>query len=321
MVLIDSYGRPLLNLRIALTRRCNLRCEYCHMEGEDCAENSSTEMSVEEIVHIVRIAVELGISKVKLTGGEPLMRKDIIEIVKGISAIQGLKDLSMTTNGTMLANLAEELHANGLKRVNINLPTLDRETYEKLTGNRLDDVLEGVKAAVSAGFYPVKLNMLILKNINDHAIPEMIEFARRTGTILQLIELEPINVTEAYYSAYYSSLDGYEEVLRQKALKVKTREFMQNRRIYYLPEVTVEVVHPTENTEFCMHCTRLRVTSNGKLKPCLMRNDNLVDILTPLRNGAKDQELKELFRLANCERHPYHKDKNLDLPIKSGRLS
>lgn len=312
MVLIDSYGRPLLNLRIALTRRCNLRCEYCHMEGEDCAENSATEMSVEEIVHIVRIAVELGISKVKLTGGEPLMRKDITEIVKGISAIQGLKDLSMTTNGTMLANLAEELHANGLKRVNINLPTLDRETYKKLTGNRLDDVLEGIKAAVSAGFYPVKLNMLILKNINDHAVPEMIEFARETGTILQLIELEPINVAETYYSAYYNSLDEYEEVLRQKALKVKTREFMQNRCIYYLPEVTVEVVHPAENTEFCMHCTRLRITSDGKLKPCLMRNDNLIDILTPLRNGAKDQELKELFRLANCERHPYYKDRSLD---------
>ncbi len=309
MVLKDSYGRPLLNLRVALTRRCNLHCEYCHMEGEDFAENATTEMTVDEIVHIVRIAVELGISKVKLTGGEPLMRKDIAEIVKGISTLKGLKDLSMTTNGTMLAPLAEELYSNGLKRVNINFPTLDEEVYRKLTGNRLNDVLEGVKAAVSAGFYPVKLNMLILKNVNEDAVPAMIDFARETGTILQLIELEPINVSGAYYSTYYKSLREYEEILQQKALEVKTRKFMQNRRIYYLPEVTVEVVHPTENTEFCMHCTRLRVTSDGKLKPCLMRNDNLIDILTPLRDGAKDQELKELFMLANQKRQPYNKNK------------
>ena len=309
MVLIDSYGRPLLNLRVALTKRCNLRCQYCHREGEIFAENSTAEMSVEEIVRIVRIAVELGISKVKLTGGEPLMRKDIVEIVKGISAINGLKDLSMTTNGTLLAPLAEELCASGLKRVNINLPTLDEEVYRKLTGNRLDDVLEGVKAAVSAGFYPVKLNMLILKNVNEDAVPAMINFARETGTILQLIELEPINISETYYSNHYKSLDEYEKSLQQKALKVETRKFMQNRPIYHLPDVTVEVVHPTENTEFCMHCTRLRVTSDGKLKPCLMRNDNLVDVLTPLRNGAKDQELKELFIMANQKRQPYNKNK------------
>jgi cyclic pyranopterin phosphate synthase len=277
------------------------------MEGEECTENSTSEMTVDEIVRIVRIAVELGISKVKLTGGEPLLRKDIIEIVKGISTINGVKDLSMTTNGTMLASLAEELYAKGLNRVNINLPTLDEEIYGKLTGNRLDDVLEGIKTAVSAGFHPVKLNMLILKNINEDAVSGMIDFARETGTILQLIELEPINVTGTYYSTYYKPLDEYEEHLRQKALKIKTREFMQNRHIYYLPNVTVEVVHPTENTDFCMHCTRLRVTSDGKLKPCLMRNDNLIDILTPLRNGAKDKELKNLFKEANKRRQPYHK--------------
>ena len=307
MVLKDSYGRPLLNLRIALTRRCNLHCEYCHMEGEDFKENSESEMTVDEIIRIVKVAVELGISKVKFTGGEPLIRKDIVEIVKGVSAINGIKDLSMTTNGTMLAPLAKELYAKGLNRVNINLPTLDEEIYGKLTGNRLDDVIEGVKTAVSSGFYPVKLNMLILKNVNENAVSEMIDFARETRTILQLIELEPINVTETYYSAHYKPLDEYEERLKQKALKVKTRKFMQNRRIYYLPEVTVEIVHPTENTDFCMHCTRLRVTSDGKLKPCLMRNDNLIDILTPLRNGAKDQELKELFILANQKRQPYNK--------------
>jgi len=279
------------------------------LEGEEKpTENFAEEMTVDEIVRIVRIAVGLGIFKVKLTGGEPLMRKDIVEIIKGIAATSGLTDLSVTTNGTMLASLAKELHANGLKRVNISLPTLNGEVYNKLTGGRLEEVLEGVKAAVEVGLYPVKLNMLILKEVNDDVVPEMITFAKETGTILQLIELEPINISSAYYSANHKSLDEYEKLLKQKAVKVETRQYMQSRRIYYLPNVTVEVVHPIENTDFCIRCTRLRVTSDGKLKPCLMRNDNLVDILTPMRNGAKDQELMELFKLANQKRRPYNKE-------------
>jgi cyclic pyranopterin phosphate synthase len=309
MVLSDSYGRPLLNLRVAITRRCNLYCQYCHLEGEEKpTENFAAEMTVDEIVRIVRIAVGLGIFKVKLTGGEPLMCKDIVEIVKGVAATSGLTDLSMTTNGTMLASLAKELHANGLKRVNISLPTLNGEVYNKLTGGRLEDVLEGVEAAVEVGLYPVKLNMLILKGVNDDAVQEIVAFARETGTILQLIELEPVNISETYYSAHHKSLDEYENMLRREAVKVETRQYMQGRRIYHLLNATVEVVHPIENTDFCMYCTRLRVTSDGKLKSCLMRNDNLVDILTPMRNGAKDQKLMELFRLANLERRPYNKE-------------
>jgi len=309
MVLSDSYGRPLLNLRVAITRRCNLYCQFCHLEGEErLAEDFAGEMTVDEIVRIVRVAVGLGISRVKLTGGEPLMRKDISEIVKGIAIIPGLADLSMTTNGTMLGSLAEELHANGLKRVNISLPTLNGEVYNKLIGGRLEDVLEGVKAAIEAELYPVKLNMLILKNINDNAVPEMVAFAKETGTILQLIELEPINLSDMYYLVHHKSLDEYEEMLKEEAVKVETRQYMQSRRIYYLSNATVEVVHPIENNDFCTRCTRLRVTSDGKLKPCLMRNNNLVDILTPMRNGAKDQELMELFKLANQERRPYNKE-------------
>jgi cyclic pyranopterin phosphate synthase len=291
---------------LAVTRHCNLHCQYCHLEGEEIGNDFAKEMSVDEIVRIVRIAVELGISKIKLTGGEPLMRKDIQEIVKGIAALPGLKDLSMTTNGTMLAHLAEALHANGLKRINVSLPTLDDEVYNKLCGGRLDNVLEGVKVAVKAGLYPVKLNMLILKDINDYAVPELMEFARETGTILQLIELEPINISEAYYSTSHRSLDDYEDMLRQKAVKVETRQYMQSRRIYYLPHAKVEVIHPIENMEFCRNCTRLRVTSDGKLKPCLMRNDNLIDFLAPMRNGASDSELAELFMLANQKRQPYN---------------
>jgi cyclic pyranopterin phosphate synthase len=308
MVLTDNCGRPLLNLRIAITQRCNLRCEYCHKEGENsCARGVAEEMTVDEIVRIAKIAVSLGISRIKLTGGEPLMRKEICEIVKGIAAIPNLKDLSMTTNGAMLAFQAEELSTCGLKRLNISLPTLNAETYAKLTEGRLENVLEGVKAAVNAGFCPVKLNMVLLEGINVDAVQAMMDFARQTGTILQLIELDPINVDDAYFSTYHKFLNEQEELLRQKALSVETRRFMHNRRIYHLPDVTVEIVHPTENGEFCAHCTRMRVTSDGKLKPCLMRNDNLVDLLTPMRHGASDEELKELFVHANQKREPYNK--------------
>jgi len=309
MVLTDNCGRPLLNLRIAITQRCNLRCDYCHKEGEENrTQGIAEEMSVDEIVRIARIAVSLGISRIKLTGGEPLMRKDICEIVKGIAAIPDVKDLSMTTNGTMLAFQAQELRACGLRRVNISLPTLNAETYSKLTEGRIENALEGVKAAVAAGFCPVKLNMVVLNGINVDAVQEMMDFARQTSVILQLIELDPINVDSGYYSIYHKSLDEHEEMLRQKALTVETRRFMHNRRIYRLPDVTVEVVHPIENRDFCLHCTRMRVTSGGKLKPCLMRNDNLIDILASMRRGASDDELKEFFKRANQKREPYNRN-------------
>jgi cyclic pyranopterin phosphate synthase len=306
MVLKDDCGRPLLNLRIAITGRCNLSCSYCHGEGEERpSKNVIKEMRTEEIVHVAEIAVGLGISRIKLTGGEPLVRSDVRDIVKGISALPRLADLSMTTNGTLLAPLARKLHASGLKRLNISLPTLDSKVYNELTGGRVEDVLRGVKAAVEVGFSPVKLNMLILKGANEHAVPEMIEFAAQTGIVLQLIELEPINMTSKHYSEKHKTLDEYETMLKQKAVKIETRQYMQNRHIYYLPHAKVEVIRPIENTEFCLHCTRLRVTSDGKLKPCLMRNDNLTDILTPIRSGASDEELAGLFKLANEERQPY----------------
>jgi len=263
-------------------------------------------MTFGEISRISAIAVSLGISRIKLTGGEPLMRKDLCEIVKGITAIPGLKDLSMTTNGTMLGFQAQELRTCGLKRVNISLPTLNPDIYHKLTNGRIENALEGIKSAVAAGFNPVKLNMVILTGINVEAIPEMMNLAQQTGTILQLIELDQVNVDDSYFSVYHKFLDEHEKMLKQKAVSVEIRRFMHNRRIYYLPDVTVEVVHPSENGEFCSHCTRLRVTSDGKLKTCLMRNDNLIDILTPMRQGASDEELKKLFICANQLRDPYN---------------
>ncbi len=308
MNLVDNCGRPLLNLRISVTQRCNYHCTYCHKEGEVERANSAAEiLTLQEIVRIAKTAIDLGISRIKLTGGEPLMRSDICQIVAGISGIPGLRDLSLTTNGLMLADMAKELHASGLGRINISLASLNPETYVKLTGGNLDKALSGVKAAVEAGFNPVKLNMVILKGVNVHDVADMIAYAKKMGVILQLIELDPVNVSHNYYSRHHRGLEDQEEMLRQKAVEVEQRRFMHNRLIYHLPNVTVEVVHPIENTDFCMHCTRLRVTSDGKLKPCLMRNDNLTDILTPMRQGVSDEDLKKLFIRANRLREPYNK--------------
>ena len=308
MSLKDNCGRPLLNLRISITQRCNIHCVYCHREGEVKRANASAEkMTVPEIVRIAKIAVGLGIARIKLTGGEPLMRKDLPEIVSNIAALEGLKDLSLTTNGLLLGKMAKDLHERGLKRINISLPSLNQETYSKLTGGKLQQALAGIKAAVEAGFCPVKLNMVILKDTNVNDVPEMIEYAGQIGAVLQLIELDPINVSDQYYSSYHRSLDEQEQMLKQKAVTVEKRPFMHNRLIYHLPNVTVEVVHPIENTDFCMHCTRMRVTSDGKLKPCLMRNDNLTDILTAMRQRANDEQIKQLFIQANSLREPYNK--------------
>ena len=303
-MIYDNYERPVLNLRVSVTQKCDKHCPYCHREGET---NPSTVMTVEEIVRIVRIAISLGISRVKLTGGEPLLRKEIVEIVRGINGVQGLTDLSMTTNGIYLKGLAKDLKAAGLNRVNVSLPTLDPDVYSSLMGGDLQDAIEGVKAAVEASLHPVKLNMLVLKNVNDGEIEKLIQFAAQTGTILQLIELEPINLSKTYYERYHLGLDEIEQKLKKLASETKIRKYMQKRRVYILPKVNVELIRPIENTEFCANCTRIRVTSDGKLKPCLMRKDNLVDILTPLRNGADDKKLTEIFIEAVKNREPYYK--------------
>jgi GTP 3',8-cyclase len=309
MSLTDNCGRPLLNLRISITQRCNNRCAYCHKEGEVQRANRSAElMSVEEIVRISKIAIGLGISRIKLTGGEPLMRKDLPEIVAGIAAVPGLRDLSLTTNGLLLGGgMAKRLRDCGLKRVNISLPSLNPETYHKLTGGKLMAALEGVKTAIEADFSPVKLNTVVLNDVNVGDVPDLIDYAGRNGVVLQLIELDPVNVGDKYYNEHHRSLDEQETMLREKAVTIEKRPFMHNRLIYHLPNAIVEVVKPIENTDFCMHCTRMRVTSDGKLKPCLMRNDNLTDILTPIREGASDEELKDLFVKANLLREPYNK--------------
>ncbi len=304
----DRFGRPVLNLRISVTQRCNLHCPYCHREGQEKAYNASVvEMTAAEIVRIARIAIGLDINRIKLTGGEPLLRPDILEIIKGLAHLQDLKDLSLTTNGILLSSMAKDLHALGLMRINISLPSLDEDVYRRLMGGNLEEVLNGIDAAVEAGLHPVKINMLVLAGVNEREISAMIQFANGSDTLLQLIELEPVNISKAYYERYHYPLDDVETDLKNNARRVEVRPYMQNRRIYHLPKGRVEIIHPIENTEFCAHCTRLRVTSDGKLKPCLMVNTSLIDILTPLRSGSTDEELARIFKETCRRREPFYK--------------
>ena len=299
----DRFGRPLTGLRVSVTNDCNLNCFYCHREG--CI-NGGREMSADEIAKIVEVAAEFGVRRVKLTGGEPILRHDIVDVVAGI-ARASIEEVSMSTNGTLLADTAHELADAGLSRVNISLDTLDPETYGSITGNHLlEDVLSGLDAALDAGLKPVKLNMVVLAGLNDGEIERMITYASSRGAILQLIELLKMPNGGQNFTRYHLDLGDVERWLSGRARAIQTRHSMHARKRYILPEGEVEVVRPMHNSEFCMHCTRLRLTPDGYLKPCLMRNDNLVDVLSSLREGVAD-EVRKAFKEAILQREPHFK--------------
>jgi cyclic pyranopterin phosphate synthase len=246
----------------------------------------------------------MGMRKLKITGGEPLLRDDILDIVRLTARLTG--DVSMTTNGTLLSDLSSGLKEAGLRRVNVSLDTLDPGTYKMISGiDVLDRVIKGIRKAVSVGLSPVKLNMVVMKGTNSSEIDDMIRFSRDVGAVLQLIELEAPreNVNDGYYAKYHYDLDELERSLASRAVKVVPRD-LHRRMKYFLPE-EVEVVRPMHNSVFCANCHRLRITSDGHLKPCLLTSSGMIDVLTPIRKGASDSQLVALFRSAVGSREPY----------------
>ena len=309
----DRYGRPLTSLRISVTNKCNLNCFYCHREGY---QGGDQEMKANEIGEIVRIGSEFGIKNVKLTGGEPLMRDDIKEIVSAV-AQPPIVDVSLTTNGTELAKKARGLAEAGLDRVNISLDTLNPSVYTKITGApKLEHVLDGIDAALDAGLRPVKLNMLVLREINESDIERVIEYSLSRGAILQILELLRMPDTAEIYERFNVSLEPIERKLREQALDIKKSRLKQARKRYILPNGEVEIVRPMHNSEFCMHCTRIRLTPDGYLKPCLMCNDNLVDVLSPVSAGDLERARKA-FTETIARREPYFKGVTREICIPS----
>jgi cyclic pyranopterin phosphate synthase len=305
-VMVDPYGRPVRSLRLSVTQRCDLACDHCHHEGQ---KPSTSEMTPAEIGRLVAVAASLGVKKVKITGGEPLLREDLADIISAVSPL--VKEVSLTTNGTRLENMAAELRRAGLARVNVSLHTLDRDRYARLCGiDRFAEASKGIDAAVAAGLNPVKVNMVVFKGENESEIERMIEFCSKAGATLQLIEYEADreNSNGCHFEKRFFSLEETESQLSSRSSGITLNELHRRRR-YKIPlgrgSVVVEVVRPMHNTEFCSHCTRIRMSSDGLLKPCLLDQSGHVDVLTPLRAGASDEDLHELFRRAVANRKPY----------------
>jgi len=303
--LIDPYGRDVTGLRISLTPRCNLACFFCHKEWDP----SVMEMTKDEILKIIEVAKSFGVNHLKITGGEPLLREDLLVIVSQASEL--LDEVSITTNGTKLSSLAHHLRMAGLSRVNVNLPTLSQERYSKICGaNLLEETMGGIKAASHEGL-PVKVNMVILKGVNEDEVERMIDFTRSFDGVLQLIELQPIPNDGGIFGKFHVSLDELEDSIRAKAVSSEPLRNGQRHRYHLRRDggnATVDVVRPTHNPAFCMGCSRLRVTSDGKLKPCLLRSDNLVDLMGIMRSGSSNRDLAELFKEAIMRREPYWRE-------------
>ena len=301
----DRFSRPIISLRITLTNRCNVNCVYCHHDG---MVSSSQEMTSDELYTICKIAKSLGVKKIRLSGGEPLIRKDIVEVIKKIASLD-FKDISMTTNGTYLEKYAQGLKDAGLDRVNVSLDTLNRETYEFITKkDYLESAKAGILKAVEVGLYPVKINMVVMKDINQNEIKDMFKFCKENNIVLQLIELiESENCDDDKFSAdYHYKLDIIEERLADIADEVHERKFMQGRKKYYIDGGEIEVVKPVDNSTFCANCSRLRITPDGKIKPCLLRNDNLVELISHVRNGESEERLREIFIAGINNREPFN---------------
>ena len=304
-LMTDQFGRRVSDVRVSLNSSCNLHCLYCHREGEGingCQQETAGEpLSTVELVEVLTTLHKLGVQTVKLTGGEPTLRKDLKEI---ISAVPSEMEISLTTNGTLLKNCAAELKAAGLSRVNISLDTLQRDRYEKITGHDfLPEVLAGLQAALEANLTPVKLNVVLLPGFNDDEIEDFLELSRKNpGVIVQFIELMDIHgwadgLLETERNAQFAA--ELEERFSREAETVETRR-MHHRRKYHLHGATAEIVRPMHNFEFCANCNRLRITSDGMLKPCLLRTGNEVSL-----KGKHGEEIVSAVAEAVRRRSPY----------------
>jgi len=299
--LSDSFQRPINYLRISVTDRCNLRCIYC-MPAEGVRLMSHRDiLTYEEIYTIARVAAELGINKVRLTGGEPLVRSGLTELIQMLAQIEAIDDISLTTNGTLLSRYAAELKQAGLQRVNISLDTLKPNKFKFITRHSLNlgDVLEGIKVARSVGLNPVKLNMVVMSGINDD---ELLDFAAKTideESHVRFIEFMPIGgvSTTASYFVSVSDIRKRLELLGELEPCLPSVGNGPAKYFRFLhARGTVGFITPVSE-HFCFHCNRLRLTADGRLRPCLLAEDE-IDLKQPLRSRISSAGLKQLIEAA-----------------------
>jgi cyclic pyranopterin phosphate synthase len=307
--LVDGFGRVHTDLRVSLTDRCNLRCTYC-MPAEGLDWFPSPELLTDdEVVRLADVAVRLlGITSIRLTGGEPLLRRGLVELVRRLAALEPRPSLALTTNGVGLDRVAGALADAGLDRINISLDTLDPHTFATLARrDRLDDVLRGVEASRQAGLDPVKLNAVLMRGVNDHEALDLLAFARTAGVTLRFIEQMPLDAQHGWDRATMVTADEIVERLarRHRLTPLDGRGSAPAETFLVDDGPDVVGVIASVTRPFCGACDRVRLTADGQLRNCLFAREES-DLRTPLRAGASDEELAVRWHTAIAGKRPGH---------------
>lgn len=319
--MFDQFNRDINYLRISVTDRCNLRCLYCLPKEGVSRLGHDDILRYEEIVRIVAVASRVGIAKVRITGGEPLVRKGITAFAASLQALGVIDDISITTNGILLAEFAAPLFAAGIRRINVSLDSLDPERYARITrGGDLQDVLRGIEAARIVGFSPIKINTVAIRGFNDG---EVVAFARLTLEMpyqVRFIELMPMGTVSLSESGTYLSNEIVRETIAAafplEPVLAKRNKEDGPARLYKIAGARGEIgfISPL-SSHFCSTCNRLRLTADGHLRACLL-SDVEVDLKGPLRRGCSDEEIEELIRRAIAAKPADHKLTADDYAVK-----
>ncbi|MEA1969563.1 MAG: GTP 3',8-cyclase MoaA [Thermodesulfobacteriota bacterium] len=311
---IDKMGRSINYLRISVTDRCNLACRYCVPKDALPLLSHNKIARYEEILKITEIAAGIGITKVRITGGEPFVRKGIYKFIKNIYLINGIRDIAVTTNGVLLKKQIKQIETCGIKRLNISLDTLIPDKFKYITGkDYFNDVWQGIMAANEIGITPIKLNCVVMKKINDDEIADLASLSLKYPFHVRFIEYMPMgnSAVEMSQQMLIPEIKKRVELKLGKLLPVQRTKFDGPAKRYRLENGLGEIgfISPV-SSHFCSQCNRLRLTSTGRLRPCLLHKEE-TDILGPLRSGASDNELKEIIKKVifnkplshNLERH------------------
>jgi cyclic pyranopterin phosphate synthase len=298
---VVSYNRRITYLRISVTDRCNLRCIYCAPAKDLKFLPRADILRYEEILKVVEAATQIGINKVRLTGGEPLVRRNFLHFVASLCRIPGIEDVSMTTNGVLLKDMAKEIFDAGIGRVNVSLDTLSPLKYAKITGRQyFKNVWEGLEEAEAVGFSPIKVNVVVMKGVNDDDLPRFAKLSVRRPYHVRFIEYMPVGGGNRWKPEKYIPTDEIKSRLEAfgPLHRIPRAPYDGPAERYRFESAKGEIgfISPLSH-HFCPSCNRLRLTADGKLRPCLFADDE-VDMKTPLRNGCSHEDLKVLFQEA-----------------------
>ena len=310
--MIDKLGRDITYLRISLTDKCNLRCRYCMPEEGVCKRAHHEMMNEDEVVTAVEVAASLGIRKVRLTGGEPLVKKNIVSICRRVAAVAGIREVCLTTNGILLPELATQLKEAGVNRINLSLDTLDPEKYAYITRiGRLEQFRKGLEAALEAGFEKVKINAVLIGGFNDDEIETLANLTRAYPVDMRFIELMPILDSDEFGEAAYVP---YSRVLEKLPEAIPVAPDGGVAKLYRLPDGkgNIGLISPV-NAHFCKECNRIRLTADGKLKPCLHAADEYSI------KGMDWAQMKTVFEQAIWNKPAWHGDLDALHRSKAGR--